>query len=98
MARLEILEVSPENLAEKQYQALLNHGVGILEKMIKHLKKGEFDLAKSMTNYSPAGDCMGTDKSFIDFDFTGENEGDDIQDLITKLKSLKQISKPLEGE
>lgn len=88
----ELLSTTPENLADKQFNAVKEHAIQILEKVISHLKKDEFEEVKSMTNFSPSGDGMGCDNSFIDFKLNSDDkDGTDICQVIDILKSLNEI-------
>lgn len=85
------LEITPENLAKKRYEALQNHALSVvkaLEKAIISCNDNELP-----TFDSPAGDYTGEDNVCINFGFGSTMM--DVSDLFFKLKQLKKIS---EGE
>lgn len=90
----EVLKLTPSSLAKTQYDALKNHAISVLEKVVNHMKKDQLDAVVAMCSSSPAGDGMGTDKCFIDFHLPGqEDEGSDITDVTRLLRDLASHKK-----
>lgn len=89
----ELLQTSPENLAEKQMVALKNATIQRLYDIINYIKKNDFESVNGLMSYSPAGDGMGTDRNYICFeDFLGESrEGYDLSDVMDRLIELRNI-------
>jgi len=86
-----LLKTTPETLAIAQYAALKTHAISVLEDVIKKLKADDIKAVKAMTYYSPAGDCMGTDSTCINFLY-GEPDTSDFGDLLDNLERLNSIS------
>ena len=85
----DILKLTPQNLAEKQFYALKKHAINKLETIRSCIEREMFDEAGKMTSYSPAGDYMGSEVNYIDFDF-GKEEND-IGMLLDTLRLLKKL-------
>lgn len=93
-----LMETSPEDLAELQYNELKNHTIGILEQVKKQLYDDDFEQVKNNLVYSPAGDGYGSDNYFIDFSYSpqkGTNYSLDLMDIIDQLIRLNDIINPL---
>lgn len=99
MELLELLQTSPETLAEAQRKALTTHVCARLGQMIEHIRRGEYDAAREMTFDSPAGDGMGMDNTCIDFTPEGLGKKDgwdkdgpwDIGNILGRLESLTEV-------
>jgi len=90
----EVLELTPEKLAYEQHIKLKAHGIEILKNILELIKKERYeDILEIYTRCSPSGDGYGLDNTFINFNFSDDVNGDDIEALINKLKSLKDSSK-----
>lgn len=85
----ELLATKPDTLADKQYKAVVSHVCKKLGDVSRLIKEGKLDSVDLMCRHSPAGDGMGTDVDFIDFEL-GDPDGDDIGYVIQLLKDLKQ--------
>ena len=83
----EIMEISVENLAQKQYDFLLQHGIKILETVITNIKLGKYDEIERMLSYSPDGDGWGETNYYINFAYTPGVDMD-IRDYIKMLDKL----------
>lgn len=89
----QLLKTTPETLAMEQYAALKEHVIKTLKKVLEAIENDTpyLDVEK-LTSYSPAGDGMGLDNSFINFGFS-ENEPLDIMEVVDRLAELRTISK-----
>lgn len=87
------LKLTPNNLAREQFYALKDHAVDVLDKVKTLIINEEFDKIDALTKFSPSGDGYGLDNTFIDFCFTDNKDGDDIQSVVNKLIELKEQSK-----
>jgi hypothetical protein len=91
----ELMSTKPEDLAAKQFTALVDYVELRLADIAAKLRSGHFNEVEKMLDSSPSGDCNGCDHHFIDFSDTGvpheyeEGVGTDIWDILTRLKSLK---------
>jgi hypothetical protein len=91
----ELLATKPDELAAKQYNALVDFVELRLVNISNHLRNHRLDEAEQMLENSPAGDGTGTDKHFINFGDSGvtcsydPGSGTDIQDIIEYLKLLQ---------
>jgi hypothetical protein len=83
----DIMKLDINNLKKQKHEILTKHAIKILSDIIQHLKKGDYSKIEEMLAYSPAGDGMGCENHFIDFNF--RNTESDINDLIVELKFLK---------
>lgn len=86
-----LLKTTPETLASEQHDALKTHIIAKLMNVVNLIKSEEYKKIESLTEFSPAGDCMGCDNSYINFGF-GE-EPLDIHDVVSRLQELKKITK-----
>lgn len=84
----ELLKTTPETLAQTQHDALKEHTIEILERVLKQLKKEEYKAIEKDLFRSPAGDCMGSDNSCIDFSYNND-EVMDLGDMVSMLNNLK---------
>ena len=92
MKTKELLETTPEDLASRQYDAVKTDAIAILRAMATHLQKDELEKADEMTQFSPSGDGYGSENSYISFsEIMDCHDGADIGDIISKMKSLKEI-------
>lgn len=93
MSLEEILSIDPENIKQKQHDALKGFVVNRLKEITEIIENEEYDKVNPYLNHSPAGDGYGTDKDFIDFSISEKqrenNYGIDISEVIDKLKGLK---------
>lgn len=90
----ELLETTPENLAMRQRDALIDHAVSILDTIRERIRSGCFDL-DDMLFHSPAGDGYGENNDCINFNFTGvPGAVMDIRELVGRLRSLDDICAP----
>jgi len=87
-----LLETKPETLAEEQHDALKEHVIIVLDKVMTVIKSERYGDVGALTSSSPAGDGYGTDKSFIEFDWVQSNDGMDIVEVVEVLDSLKKVS------
>ena len=61
-----IMDISVENLKEKQYEFLKEHTLNILEEIIDDLNNDKFDDIRKKMAFSAAGDGYGDDNYYID--------------------------------
>jgi len=71
---------------DKSYEEMLQHVLSTLTTLQRHLARGDFAAAEAMLRNSPAGDCMGDDNYFVDFDPDDKTNGADVHDMILALK------------
>ena len=90
----EIMNVSVENLAQKQYEFLLAHGTEILNKIFTDIKLGKYAEIKKMLAYSPSGDGYGEDNYYINFAY---NPGEDI-DIQCYINMLERLDNARQGK
>lgn len=96
----ELLATKPDNLAERQYTALVDYVEFVFAKISQDLRKGELPKVKEQLMNSPAGDCNGTEKYFIDFSETGIQVQDnscsdvDLFDIVSHLEKLRKQIPP----
>lgn len=89
----QLLKTTPETLAMEQYAALKEHVIKTLNTVLKAIEDdAAYTVIEEMTSYSPSGDCMGLDNSFINFGFS-EKEPLDIMEVVGRLEELRTISK-----
>ena len=84
----QIMELTVENLALRQLEALQKHALSVVKDLEVAIKT--CDISKVKTFDSPAGDCMGEDNVCINFGYK-ENFIMDIDDLFWKLGQLKKV-------
>lgn len=88
---ISLLAVDVDNLYRRQFETLKKHIIDTLNEAIKTVIEDNFNKAKQMTFYSPAGDEMGCDNNCIDFGFNGKEM--DFLEAIYALKDLKDSLK-----
>lgn len=84
----QLMQMTPETLAEHQYNELKKAAVERLRELITLINKGSLDKAEGMLAESPSGDCMGCDNSYINF---RDIYGEDIGDVIGRLDQLSKM-------
>jgi hypothetical protein len=85
----DLLKTTPETLAKLQTEALKQHMLKTLNRVIYLINEGNWNLLEDMCQWSPAGDGMGTDHHFIDFNWDdGADDGVDIIEVIQKIRSI----------
>lgn len=93
MSLEELMAIEPDNIKQKQHDALKGFVVNRLKEVTEIIENEEYDKVNPYLNHSPAGDGYGTDKDFIDFSMSEkqrqDNYGTDISEVIDKLKELK---------
>jgi len=82
----ELLATTPESLADTQYKALQDSVISQLDTLKELIIAGDFNGVWDMTEYSPSGDCMGTDNYYIAF------HCGDISETCQRLESLAKIA------
>lgn len=80
----------PRAIAKEQYDEYRKYIVGLLEDIAEMVAEGDFKAVADMTAFSPAGDCMGRDNSFIDFSF--DSRPADIIDAVNRLAYLERYA------
>ncbi len=81
-------------------ERLLNDAIKILEDVKQKLIDNDYDGIEKMLEYSPAGDCMGSENHYIDFEKLFANlkikygdhyrDGYDLQSVVNKLKEFDE--------
>lgn len=83
------LSITPENMASKQHDFLLQHTQGILTKLMEFLDNGNYDEAMEMFEVSPAGDGMGDENFYLKIlDLENDREGQDLGAVVNQLSRL----------
>ncbi|AUG88389.1 hypothetical protein PQC39_gp025 [Vibrio phage Vp_R1] len=80
-----ILSISPDTLALEQHDALLKDTIRRLDRVKSLLTTHKYKELYEMCEFSPAGDCMGTDSYHINFHYG------DIMDTAVKLQHLSEV-------
>jgi len=89
----QLLKTTPETLAIEQHAALKAHVIKTLNTVLEAIENdAAYSVVEKLTSFSPAGDCMGVDNSFINFGFS-EKEPLDIMEVVGRLEELRTISK-----
>lgn len=88
----QLLKTTPETLAVEQHAALKEHVIKVLETTLQAVKDEYYTAVNNLTQFSPAGDCMGCENNFINFGYD-EKEPLDICDVMERLIELKKIAK-----
>ena len=83
-----IMDISVENLKEKQYEFLKGHTLNILEGIIDDLKNDKFDDIEKKMKFSPAGYVYGSDNFYINFSYNETSM--DLLDIIDEMEELKK--------
>lgn len=90
---MNILDTNIEQLKKDQFQALTEHVEKTLNEIVSLFKEKQFTtIRERFVEYSPAGDCMGCDNSFINFAWN-EGERKDIEDILSMDVSLTKHEK-----
>ncbi len=84
-----LMSINADNLKEKQFNVLKEHGISLLRNIIGLINENKFEEIERYTFYSPAGDGMGSDNNCINFDYTDDQDGMDISSYVDLLISLK---------
>jgi len=75
------LGINTDDIDRLQKKKLKEHSISVLKEIINAIEENNFSLIKKHLVFSPAGDCMGYDNTFIDFGkVTGSTM--DIEDLV----------------
>lgn len=91
----EFLATTPESLAQKQHDALKAYVVEELKKFTQLISNEKYNEAKSCLNFSPAGDGYGSENYYLSFDEVG---CDDLSNVLSRLKQLKELCKVKENK
>jgi homospermidine synthase len=82
----EIMSVSVNNLAEKQYEAYKSHVLTVLAEVAGFIKQDRYKDVEGRTFFSPAGDGYGSDNHCINFSWDEHDR--DIVEACEKLSQL----------
>ena len=86
----DILNLDIKNLSNKQYDALKEHTIKILEEVISYLKLDDLQGVYDLLEFSPDGDGWGAENYFINFTYNSEPmDLNDIIDLMSRLKNIE---------
>ena len=96
----DIMGIDANNLKERQYEALKAHMLSVLNGFVKQLEADNMEACYAFLDYSPSGDCMGCENTFINFEWKGAKEdqyGYDAGKLLEIMAGLKgtKIANPL---
>ena len=75
--------VSEKEIKGIKFKELKKDTIETLERVLRLLKEDKFDDIEDITDFSPAGDGMGCDNSYISFN------GSDISERVDNLDNLK---------
>lgn len=90
---MNILDTNIEQLKKDQFKALTEHVEKTLNEIVFLFKERQFTtIRERFVEYSPAGDCMGCDNSFINFAWN-EGERKDIEDILEMAVSFTEQEK-----
>lgn len=87
---MNILQCTPENLAENQLHFLTSEVCDRLNRIIACLNKGDYELIKTYLYFSPAGDEMGSNNRYIYFGYL-HPDLEDLGDVVNRLEELRGI-------
>jgi hypothetical protein len=75
------LGINTDDIDRLQKKKLKEYAISVLKEITNAIEQDNFSLIKKHLVFSPAGDCMGYDNTFIDFGkVTGSTM--DIEDLV----------------
>lgn len=92
MELADLLSIDTTTLRQRQADALKQHVIKKLEKIIDLVKIGHFDEIETETAFSGAGDGYGNDNNYINFgipEMGKEWEYLDILEICDKIRSLE---------
>jgi len=88
-----LLDVSPEQLAALQYDALKGHAISRLKKVISLLEDNHLCQIEGEMKYSPAGGAYGGDNHYVDFSWCESQRehgrGVDLLEVVIDLMRLQ---------
>lgn len=88
----DLMETTPETLAARQRDALIEHVVARLDAVRDGIKKGSFSSVYEILFDSPAGDGYGSDNRCINFDYSGSDHGVlDIGEIVNEIDRLNDL-------
>lgn len=93
-----LFEITPSNLAEKQYQELIKYVKQVLTDVIKNVEEEKFDYEFA---FSPSFGKFGQDNYYIPFYAWVDSDGQpaDIKEVFCRLETLKaQIERTKKNE
>lgn len=86
----DIMELSVDNLAEKQLEFLKQHATNILINVNKLIQEEKFDvITKDIVVYSGSGDGYGDDNYYINFAYDGGYL--DIYEIVDMMRRLRKV-------
>jgi hypothetical protein len=88
----ELMSTTPETLAKQQHEELKKHVLDVLDKVRESILADHYPGVRALTSFSPAGDGMGLDNNFINFDYKNTDYGVDIVEVLDELESLHNIA------
>jgi len=91
-----LMHTTPSELANTQHDALKDYVLDIIEKVQTLIVEEKYDKVKELLVYSPAGDGYGSDNHFLNFDYSGHQDGMDIDEVLDMLINLKKQSQAKE--
>lgn len=98
----DVLNLDLDNLADMKYKALKKHTIKVLKKITELIENDKLEEAEKMLANSPAGDCMGCDNNYINFEYRikipNYDDGMDIGRVLEDLENLKQNGNTCQNE
>jgi len=91
----DLLTIDTTTLRQRQADALKQHVIEKLEKVINLVKLGQLDKIEKETAYSPAGDGYGSDTCFINFGISELGEEWEYLDIVEVCNKIKALEGPL---
>ena len=61
------LGIEKSQIAELKSKKIKEYAIFVLNKVIEAIKSNDYDSIKQYLSFSPAGDCMGCENTYIDF-------------------------------
>jgi hypothetical protein len=91
----QLLDTKPENLAQKQRDALIKHVVDVLDQVKQAIVSLDSEKLEELTFFSGAGDGMGSDNTCINFQFAGKHDAIlDVQQAFDMIAHLDDLAGP----
>lgn len=91
----DLLTIDTTTLRQRQADALKQHVIEKLEKVINLMKLGQLDKVKEETAFSPAGDGWGVDNYFINFGISELGEKWEYLDIVEICNKIQALEGPL---
>ena len=83
----EIMNISIDNLAQKQLEFLKEYNINVLKNIISLIEEEKFEEINEFVAYSPSGD-WGDDNYYINFSYDGSS-GKDVMEAFGEMEHIK---------